>query len=103
VYFCCLEALQNAAKHAGAGARARLTLREDGERLVFRVEDDGVGFDRQARASGLGFTSMGDRLGAVGGRLEVESATGSGTTVEGSVPVSHLPRRDRSTPPSRDG
>jgi signal transduction histidine kinase len=103
VYFCCLEALQNAAKHAGAGARARLSLREDGGTLVFRVEDDGAGFEESRRRAGLGFTSMSDRLGAVGGTLEVDSEAGRGTTVEGSVPISRPPRTGRSAPPSHAG
>ena len=45
VYFACLEALQNAAKHAGPGTRAAVRLTEDGGRVRFMVEDDGPGFD----------------------------------------------------------
>ncbi|MFI5054308.1 MAG: histidine kinase, partial [Acidimicrobiia bacterium] len=44
VYFCCLEALQNAAKHAGPGAQAMITVREDEGALLFEVSDDGAGF-----------------------------------------------------------
>lgn len=87
VYFCCIEALQNAAKHAGEGARARIRVRGESRRLAFTVEDDGVGFEAEGRPYGLGLTNMGDRLGAIGGQLIVESAPGVGTTVAGSVPL----------------
>ena len=45
VYFCCLEALQNAGKHAGEGSNAIVTVREDEGALLFEVTDDGAGFD----------------------------------------------------------
>ena len=46
-YFCCAEALQNVAKHAGAGARATVRLRAGpgGQGIVFEVVDDGCGMD----------------------------------------------------------
>jgi signal transduction histidine kinase len=87
VYFCCLEALQNAGKHAGEGARATVRLWEEAGGLLFEVADDGLGFDvRQTGVSG-GFTNMNDRLGAIGGTLRVESAPGRGTKVNGVIPV----------------
>ena len=45
VYFCCLEAMQNACKHAGERASIRLRVREEAETLTFEVTDDGAGFD----------------------------------------------------------
>jgi signal transduction histidine kinase len=93
VYFCCLEALQNAAKHAGDGAAATVTIRRqsaaDGrDTVTFTVADDGVGFDPAGSAGwGHGFVNMGDRLGAIGGTVTVESAPERGTRVTGSVPV----------------
>ena len=45
MYFCCLEALQNAAKHAGEGAEAMITVWEDEGALLFEVRDAGAGFD----------------------------------------------------------
>jgi signal transduction histidine kinase len=87
VYFCCLEALQNAAKHAGPRSQARVRLAQADDLLLFEVSDDGRGCDaRAARASG-GLQNMADRVGAFGGRLEVESAPGHGTTVTGLIPV----------------
>jgi signal transduction histidine kinase len=87
VYFCCLEAIQNAAKHAGSGARVSLSLREADGRLSFAVEDDGEGFDPGRQDGGVGLTNMKDRIGAIGGRLEIESAPGQGVRVRGWVPL----------------
>jgi signal transduction histidine kinase len=87
VYFCCLEALQNAGKHAGGGARATIRLWEEPDGLRFEVADDGAGFDVAAHPAGAGLTNMSDRLGALGGRLSVSSRPGGGTQVGGSVPL----------------
>jgi signal transduction histidine kinase len=88
VYFCCLEALQNAAKHAGEGARAAVLLREQEAQLLFEVRDDGKGFDPgPPPRRGVGLTSMSDRLGAVGGQVRIDSAPGGGVVVRGVVPV----------------
>jgi signal transduction histidine kinase len=86
VYFCCLEALQNAAKHGGAGTEVTVSLAED-DRLRFEVRDDGAGFDT-GTARGAGLTNMRDRVTAVGGELNVASAPGRGAVVTGSVPIS---------------
>ena len=87
VYYCALEALQNAAKHAGPEAQAVVTLARTSDELVFEILDDGVGFDPADHGDGLGLVSMRDRVGAVGGRLEVRSAPGAGTSVRGTVPA----------------
>ncbi len=84
VYFACAEALQNAAKHAGGLATARIVLRHDGSGLAFEVRDDGRGFGDEVGA-GAGLANMEDRVSAVGGRLRVTSAPGCGTTVQGWV------------------
>ena len=86
VFFSILESLQNAAKYSEA-ASATVTLDDDGERLRFSVSDDGLGFDPAAVDGGSGIPGMADRLDAAGGRLKIESAPGSGTTVLGSVPI----------------
>jgi signal transduction histidine kinase len=87
IYFCCLEALQNAAKHAGDGARVTIRLREEEGGLVFEVADDGKGFDLSEGGGGAGFTNMKDRLGAIGGSVRVESSPGAGTKLSGAVPL----------------
>ncbi len=93
VYFCCLEALQNASKHAHANA---VVLRLAGEagRLVVEIVDDGVGFEVSSNSGGRGLTNMRDRIGAVGGSVEVCSSPGAGTRVHLVVPVPehHAPR-----------
>ena len=87
VYFCVLEAIQNAGKYAGADATITIRVRDDDGMLVFVVSDDGVGFDVRGAGMGAGFTNMLDRLGALGGQLRVDSAPGQGTRVTGTVPV----------------
>jgi signal transduction histidine kinase len=86
VYFCALEAMQNAAKHAG---QAEVTIRLDQERDVLRVSiaDNGPGFDTTTPTAGMGRTTMADRVGALGGTVRWESAPGAGTTVIVEVPV----------------
>lgn len=86
VYFCCLEALQNAGKHASE-AHVALTVGEEAGRLRFRVTDDGPGFDLAAMGLGHGFTNMSDRLGAIGGEVSWDSRPGDGVTVSGWVPA----------------
>jgi signal transduction histidine kinase len=86
VYFCCLEAIQNVAKYAGASSvRVKLGV-QDGE-LTFEVSDDGKGFDQDRTPTGAGLQNMADRLAALGGSLEVRSLPGTGTTVAGRLPV----------------
>jgi signal transduction histidine kinase len=97
VYFCCLEALQNANKHAGPGATLTIRVAEDTARLVFEVIDDGVGFESREKGLGVGFVNMNDRLGAVGGSLQVDSTPGRGTRVKGSLPLTEVAERSGDT------
>jgi signal transduction histidine kinase len=88
VYFCCMEALQNAGKHAGANASALVKVWEADRALHWEVADDGPGFDPASSAgTGHGFVNMRDRMGSFGGTIEVISAVGSGTTIRGHVPL----------------
>jgi signal transduction histidine kinase len=88
VYFSCLEALQNAAKHSQA-SRVRIQLREQAEGLQIKVEDDGVGFDAATQRRGSGLQNIADRIEAVGGSLEIRSTPGQGTSLVGWVPVTY--------------
>jgi signal transduction histidine kinase len=85
VYFCCLEAIQNAGKHANASAVSVEIV--DRGKLAFEVRDDGAGFKAGGIHPGSGLTNMRDRIAAVGGELVVESTPGKGTAVSGSVPI----------------
>ena len=88
VYFCCLEAMQNAGKHAGEGATMTVRVWEEAGALLFEVADNGAGFDPTQRSTpGAGFVNMGDRVGAIGGTFGVQSAPGRGTRVSGRLPV----------------
>ncbi len=89
IYFCCLEALQNAAKYAEASSVA-VRLRERDDRLVFSVTDDGKGFDPATVTRGSGLQNMVDRVAALGGDIAMTSTPGLGTTVSGSVPSSAM-------------
>ncbi len=86
VYFCCLEAIQNAGHHAGA---SQITVELDGRdgTLRFAVVDDGIGFDPDAPRQGTGLTNLEDRVMALGGEVEVCSSPGSGTRVRGQLPA----------------
>jgi signal transduction histidine kinase len=86
VYFCCLEALQNAAKHA-PGAHVRIRVWAESGGLLFSVSDDGPGFDAERTREGHGFVNMADRLGAIGGTVRWQSAPGRGAQVRGSIPL----------------
>ncbi len=86
VYFCCLEALQNAAKHA-PDSQVEVTLWEESGGLLFTVSDDGPGFDPEKAQRGHGYVNMADRLGAIGGTVRWDSEVGKGSQVRGSVPL----------------
>jgi signal transduction histidine kinase len=93
VYFCCLECLQNAAKHAGRGVSATVRLRQADGRVAFSVEDDGAGFDLGDVARGAGLTNLADRVAAVGGTLEIDARPGRGTRITGEIPARPEPAR----------
>ena len=84
-YFSCLEAVQNAVKHAAASGIA-IRLAEDDDALVFTVHDDGRGLP-DPPAAGTGLRGMWDRVEAAGGVLTVANARGGGTIVSGRIPA----------------
>jgi signal transduction histidine kinase len=84
IYFCCLEAIQNAAKHGAAKCSVRIE-RANGT-VAFSVTDDGPGFDPRTAQRGSGLQNMADRIAAAGGRFAIESTPGAGTTIKGALP-----------------
>jgi len=81
------EALTNVVKHARA-ERVSILLRERDGRVAAVIEDDGRGFSPEAETGeGLGLVGMRERVALVDGRLDVESAAGSGTTIVVEVPL----------------
>ncbi len=100
VYRTAQEALQNVAKHANA-QNVTVRLAAPGGRVVLEVSDDGAGFDPAAAAhggqlggsagpgapSGFGLAGMRERAELLGGKLDLVSAPGRGTTVRLTLPV----------------
>lgn len=87
VYFSCLEALQNAIKHAGADASVVVRLWQEQDLLRFEVRDNGIGFEQGTIEDRHGLVNMRDRVEAVNGELTIASLPGHGTTVRGVIPV----------------
>jgi signal transduction histidine kinase len=85
-YFACLEALQNAVKHAGASG-VRIAVHGDVHALSLSVSDDGAGFDVDAVTPGAGLANLRDRVESVGGTLTTESLPGAGTQVRVRLPL----------------
>lgn len=86
-YFCALEAVQNATKHADA-CQVTVELGQDDHSWQLCVSDDGTGFDladATHAAGGGGLLNMSDRLSAVGGSVRVTSTPGAGTSVTATV------------------
>lgn len=101
VYFCCLEALQNVAKHAGAHATARVGLVLEGDALCFWVEDNGVGFAHTRQVTGgRGLANLHARMAAVNGQVTIGSAAGGGVSVRGRVPLAAQARTAQGGPPA---
>jgi signal transduction histidine kinase len=82
-YYVVAEALTNVAKYARASV-AQVSVRRDGGHLVVAIADDGVGDADES--AGTGLRGLRDRLDAIGGRLEVASPHGAGTTLSARMP-----------------
>jgi signal transduction histidine kinase len=87
------ELLSNVIRHAGA---THVTVRVSvaGDRVRLRVSDDGRGFDPRGRRSSQhrGLANIRDRATALGGRITIRSASGTGSVVTVSVPAEPAPR-----------
>jgi signal transduction histidine kinase len=89
VYRLVQEALTNAAKHANADT-VNVEILETASDLSVMVRDDGSGFGPEDRKDGgFGLIGMDERVSLVGGRLDLDSAPGRGTTVRARLPARH--------------
>ena len=81
------ESLVNAARHSGA-SQIQFGLERQGKSLQMVISDPGVGFDASTiQADHGGLHGMQQRITALAGQLEIESAPGSGTTIRVTLPV----------------
>ena len=80
------EALSNVARHARA-RHVGVTLTAQDDALEVTVRDDGVGFNLERPRTGLGLMGMDERADFVGGRLDIDSAPGAGTTLRARFPL----------------
>ncbi len=83
-YYVVSEALTNAAKHAHASV-VKIDVAEQDATLKLAIRDDGVGGADPSQGTGLG--GLADRIEALGGRLEIVSPPGSGTSLSIEIPV----------------
>lgn len=86
IYRVAQEALINAARHAGA-TRIEVSLESGDSCVSLIVADNGSGFTFAEEGKGLGLSGMRERALLVGGRLDIDSRPGKGTTVRLEVPV----------------
>lgn len=87
VYFVCLEAMQNAAKHAGHDSTTTVALEPDCDVIRVTITDDGPGFDLATHGHKRGLLNMADRVAALGGELSITSELGRGTVVTAHFPT----------------
>jgi signal transduction histidine kinase len=83
LYYCCSEALQNAAKHGGPATTIIVAAHADEQTLNLTISDTGRGFD--SATMGVGLTNMTDRLSAIGGQLVIDTGPGQGTRITATV------------------
>lgn len=86
VYRIAQECLNNVVKHSGA-ANVTVNLRSIDGQLAFFVSDDGSGFDPDSVSGGLGLRGLKERASMLGGKVNISSAPGKGTSVGLFVPV----------------
>jgi signal transduction histidine kinase len=80
------EALNNVVKHSGAD-RAQVTLTRAGDRLAMQIKDNGIGFDTRVTSSGLGLSSIEERILSIHGSLSVRSSLNEGTSITVEAPL----------------
>ena len=95
IYRVVQEALNNAARHANARS-LQVVVKNDGDRMVFSVRDDGSGFDKRF-VRGLGLIGMEERVRRLGGELRIDSEMGRGTTISAELPLPEMVRTEAKT------
>lgn len=84
VYFCCLEALQNIAKHAQA-THVTVDVETESDSLMFEVIDNGRGFEVNEVKAASGISNMAERISLAGGVLAIDATPGQGASVRGHI------------------
>jgi signal transduction histidine kinase len=92
IYRVVQEALNNAARHANA-RNLQVVVKNEGDRVVFSVRDDGSGFDKRF-VRGLGLLGMEERVRRLGGELRIDSEMGRGTTISADLPLPEMARTE---------
>ena len=90
------ESVNNLARHSGC-QRAEIALHLDGKRLVLQVKDDGKGFDPNNGKPGNGLKNIHKRAEALGGKVNILSDNGGGTTIVVSMPHHPLHKADKAS------
>jgi signal transduction histidine kinase len=88
IYRLVQEALNNAARHASA-RNLQVTVKNQSDRIIFSVQDDGSGFDKSS-VRGLGLLGMEERVRRLGGTFRIESQLGRGTTISAELPLPEI-------------
>ena len=88
IYRLVQEALNNAARHASA-RNLQVAVKNQSDRVIFSVQDDGSGFDK-ASVRGLGLLGMEERVRRLGGTFRIDSQLGRGTTISAELPLPEM-------------
>jgi signal transduction histidine kinase len=88
IYRLVQESLNNAVRHASART-VRVVVKNESDRVLFTIQDDGIGFDPRL-VRGMGLIGMEERVRRLGGKLQVDSQPGRGTVVSAELPLVEL-------------
>ncbi len=89
IYRIIQEALTNVARHSGADS-VEVRIKEEDEKITLEVSDNGVGFDTESKRHSYGLLGIRERVEMIGGKVEVSSRKGRGTTLKAMVPIEGL-------------
>lgn len=88
IYRIIQEQVSNILKHAGA-KNVTISIQSKNQDLILMIEDDGVGFDPQKRAKGIGLRNMESRARLLNGSLSISSLPGQGCAIKVQLPLGH--------------